>query len=109
MQLNEECTKFQRALEFPFIETRELWNRRKLLTSCLASDKWFSLPVLLGFPCPPSKNSAAAAPLASPSEAGSLLPAQHNCPHASHVHVCLACSLDGLHLVCHREKGDGTE
>lgn len=62
---------------------------------------------LLGVHCSPSQDCAIAASFTSSSEVGSLFPAQHYSSDTSYVYVCIASSLDGLHLVCHWKEGDG--
>lgn len=56
---------------------------------------------------PPLENGPSAPFAAAAPENGPLLAAQHRGPDAAHVHVCPAGPLDGLHLVHHRQDGDG--
>lgn len=56
---------------------------------------------------PPVKNSASAPFATAAPEDGPLLAAQHSGPDAADVHVRPARPLDGLHLVHHRQDGDG--
>lgn len=69
----------------------------------------------MGFVCflfagvcgPPPENGAPAPVAAAAPEDGPLLAAQHSGADAAHVHVRPAGPLDGLHLVHHRQDGDG--
>lgn len=65
-----------------------------------------SIPGISG---PSVEDGAPAPPPAASPEDGSLLPAQLGGADSAHVHVRLAGPLDGLHLVCHRQEGDGGE
>ena len=56
---------------------------------------------------PPVENCASAPFAAAAPEDGPLLAAQHGGAHAAHVHVRPVSPLDGLHLVHHRQDGDG--
>ena len=72
--------------------------------------KWMDLPFCIlppGVRGPPVENSASAAFAAAAPEDGPLLAAQHRGPNAADVHVRPAGPLDGLHLVHHRQDGDG--
>lgn len=60
-----------------------------------------------GISSPPVEDSASAPAAASAPEDGPVLPAQHCGAHPAHVHVRPAGPLDGLHLVRHRQEGDG--
>lgn len=70
----------------------------------LTLSHWSLSPGICG---PPVKNCAPAPFAAASPEDGPLLAAQHGGAHPAHVHVRLAGPLDGLHLVHHRQDGDG--
>lgn len=70
----------------------------------LTLSHWSLSPGVCG---PPVKNCASAPFAAASPEDGPLLTAQHGGPHPADVHVCLASPLDGLHLVHHRQDGNG--
>lgn len=70
-------------------------------------DKFPVLSFPPGVRGPPVENSTSAPFAAAAPEDGPLLAAQHRGPNAADVHVRPAGPLDGLHLVHHRQDGDG--
>lgn len=73
-------------------------------------EKFITIPdvsFLQGVRGSPLENSPSPPFASSAPEDGPLLAAQHGGPDTAHVHVCPAGPLDGLHLVHHRQDGDG--
>lgn len=78
-----------------------LWKEKKIII----------IPVFLSFfqgiRSSPLENSPSPPFASSAPEDGPLLAAQHGGPDPADVNVCPAGPLDGLHLVHHRQDGDG--
>lgn len=86
-------------------QVRHWWNVGKKEKFITVPDFFFSF--VQGVRGSPLENSPSPPFASSAPEDGPLLAAQHGGADTADVHVCPAGPLDGLHLVHHRQDGDG--